>query len=366
MPRYLFPTPVSWGYPHLEVLALTTNTSYSVYRKFRPSNATSTQDWYPPGSDFEVVGGAVPSGNAVAVRPHRQGGNITDLYVTGGEGDVYEKWHGDDQMWSGFGPTSWDAIAHPGNAVSNPAIVSYDSLMDDVFVLAKGAHNSTIHNVRWDSRAWGSYNDLGGGDMQFTPAAVSWDGVPVDVFGVSLANNHLFHTYAANGTTWTTFNGGASTFEDLGGFCTSSPVVISRGKGLIDVFARGGDGGLWYLSYNGSWSNWTLISGNATIQGQPDALSWDANRIDIFAWGSDDALLTKTFNAQTNQWTPSDRFNQIGTGLSGPPKSVSDATGSMHVVVYLLYGGVGWKAWNMSAGGTWPSGDFVNLGTPVF
>jgi hypothetical protein len=122
--------------------------------------------------------------------------------------------------------------------------VKYDEPIDDVFVLAKGARNSTIHNVRWDNGVWGAYNDLGGGDMQFTPAAVLWDGTRVDVFGVSLANNHLFHTYTADGTAWATCNGGSSTFEALRGFLTSSAVVLSRGKGLLDVFARGGDRGI--------------------------------------------------------------------------------------------------------------------------
>jgi hypothetical protein len=120
-----------------------------------------------------------------------------------------------------------------------------------------------------------------------------------------------------DGTTWATFNGGTSAFEDHGGFLTSSPVVLSRGKGLLDVFARGGYAGLWRFSYNGTWSPWTSISGNVTIQGQPDALSWDLNRINVFTWGSDNALLTKTFNARTDQWTPSSGFHQIETGLSG-------------------------------------------------
>ena len=299
-----------------------------------------------------------------------QGDNVTHLYITEDDGNVYEKLHSNDQVWSGWngnsGPGSWTPIADPGAAVSAPVIVSHVELVNDVFVLAKGTRNSTIHNKRWANGVWGNYSDLGGGDMQFTPAAVSWDGTRVDVFGVSLANNHLFHTYAGDGTTWAIFNGGASNFEDLGGFYTSSPVAVSRAKGFLDVFARGGDGGLWQLSYNGSWSPWTLISSNTTIQGQPDALSWDANRIDIFAWGSDNSLLTKSFNAQTGQWTPSDRFDQIGTGLSGPPKSVSDAAGSMHVFVYGLYGSVAWKQWNISAGGKWPTGDFVVLGTPIF
>jgi hypothetical protein len=368
---YLYPTAVSWGYPHLEVLALTANTSYSVYRKFRPSNATSNDDWYPHGSDLELVGGAVPNASfSVAVRSRTGGENVTDLYHTGAGGTLYEKSHGDDEFWSGFsgadGPDWWQPLTHSANAVSGVAVAAYEEVQDDLYVLAKGAHNSTIHNVRRTNGVWGPYNDLGGADMRHTPAAVSWDGTRVDVFGIGSANNHLLHTYAADGTTWATFNGGASEFEDLGGFCTTSPVVSSRAKGLLDVFARGGDGGLWHLAYNGTWAPWTLISGNVTIQGQPDALSWDANRIDLFAWGSDNSLLTKSYDAQTNQWTPSDGFDQIGKGLSGPPKSVSDAEGSMHVFVYLLYGGVGWKSWNTSAGSTWLSGDFVNLGTPIF
>jgi hypothetical protein len=107
------------------------------------------------------------------------------------------------------------------------------------------------------------------------------------------------------------------------------------GEGVLDVFACGGDGRLWQLSYNGSWSLWTLISGNARIQGQPDALSWDANRINVFVRGPGNDLLTKTFNVQTNVWTPGDEINQIGMGLSGPSKSASD------VFVHLLYDGVG-------------------------
>jgi hypothetical protein len=104
MARYLFPTPVTWGYPHLEVLALTENATFSVYQKYRPSNAMSTQGWYPHVSDFEPVGGSsLPSGNAVAVRSRRQGGNTTGLYINGSEGDVYEKWHGDDQVWNRYG-----------------------------------------------------------------------------------------------------------------------------------------------------------------------------------------------------------------------------------------------------------------------
>ena len=185
-------------------MALTTNISSAIYRKYRPSNVTSSQDWYPRGSDFEPVGGGVNIGSSVAVRSRTQGGNTTDVYATGVDGKVYKKWHSNDQVWNGLnrntGPGAWELVTN-GAAISAPAIVLYDEFVDDVFILAKGAHNSTIHNIRWTNGVWSSYNDLGGGDMQFTPAAVSWDGVRVDVFGVSSTNNHLFHTYIGDGTT---------------------------------------------------------------------------------------------------------------------------------------------------------------------
>jgi len=201
--------------------------------------------------------------------------------------------------------------------------------------------------------------------MQFTPAAVSWDGVRIDVFGVGAASNHLFHTYW-DGTSWATFNDGATTFVDLGGFCTSTPVVVTRAPRLLDVFTRGGDGGLWHLSLNGTWSSWNSISGNTTIQDQPDAISWDAKRIDVFARGSDNSMLTKSFNASTGLWNPAAGFDIIGRGLNGPPRSISDAYGSMHVFAYGSYNALVWKNWSVSAGAVWPTGDFVNLGTPPF
>ncbi|KAK3935070.1 fucose-specific lectin [Diplogelasinospora grovesii] len=368
--RYLFPTAVSWGYPHLEVLALTPDTRYSVYRKFRNSNATSDSDWKPAGGGFETVGGQINSGSSIAARSQTFGYNATDIFITGNDGGVYTKRHLSDENWDWDSrttsvPDSWWEVDSK-TAVSAPAVVTYNDLVIDMFVLANGSHN-TIHHSQWTNASgwWANFDDLGGGDMQFVPAAVSWDGTRIDVFGISAANNHLFHNWW-DGKSWQTFNGGLSAFEDLGGFCTSSPVAISRATGTLDVFTRGGDGGLWHLAYNGSWSAWTRIGGNTTIQAQPDALSWEADRIDVFAWGSDNSLLTTTFHVSTSQWTPADGFEAIGSDLSGPPKSVSDAAGSMHVFAYGSQGDLVWKSWNSSTGGKWPTGDFVQLGTPPF
>jgi hypothetical protein len=57
---------------------------------------------------------------------------------------------------------------------------------------------------------------------------------------------------------WTDITG----WLKLGGYLTSSLGARSRSSGKIDVFVRGGDNGLWQLSYNnGAWETWTSIGG---------------------------------------------------------------------------------------------------------
>jgi len=86
----------------------------------------------------------------VAVRSRTQGGNTTDVYVMGEGGGVYRKWHSNDQVWNGLnrnsGPGAWELVTN-GAAISALAIVLYNKLIDDVFVLAKGVHNNTIHTI---------------------------------------------------------------------------------------------------------------------------------------------------------------------------------------------------------------------------
>lgn len=102
----LAPTAVSWGYPHLEIFALTKNTTYSVYRKYRNVNATSDDDFVPAGREMELVGGGVESGNTPAIAVNTR---ITEDSVTyrteihtNGKGVGYRKFHDDNQVWVSF------------------------------------------------------------------------------------------------------------------------------------------------------------------------------------------------------------------------------------------------------------------------
>jgi hypothetical protein len=368
--RYLFPSPVSWGYPHMEVLVLSTNERYSVYRKFRNANATSPTDWKPSGRSLERVGGIVPNGANIAVRAWQGQGNRTDIYVRSDDSLVYRKSHNDDQNWTG-GVDEWEPI-NRGTLVSQPAVLQVNQGRSELVALATGARTTiTYQTGGTDISTWSAVENLGGGGMQFDAAIVSWGGGRRDVFGVSATTNRLMHTFRDSAAgPWATFSGGAAAFEDLGGFLTTTPVVISRANGTLDVFGRGGDGGLWHLAYEGDrWAPWRLVSGQTKIQAQPDALSWEENRIDIFVWGTDGSALTTTLRRfPDGRWEPdqgSKVFNQIGTGLTGPPKAISDRPGSLHLFAYGQAGKLLWKHNEnaQDASRAWPA-DFVDLGTP--
>jgi hypothetical protein len=119
------------------------------------------------------------------------------------------------------------------------------------------------------------------------------------------------------------------------------------------------------LGQTGPWSNWPSISGNTSVQAEPEEISWGANRIDVFAWGVDNSLLHKSFDGTKRRWTPSDGFEILGDSLAGPPKGVSDVAGSLHVISFSRFGSVQHISFNQTLG-IWSSeGSMDNLGMPV-
>ncbi|KAK7978412.1 fucose-specific lectin [Apiospora saccharicola] len=118
----LAPTAVPWGYPHLEVYALTRNTTNSVYRKWRGMNAPSESDFTPAGRDMALVGGDVDTTIApsIAVIPHlylpggSKGYNKTEVHIYGHHGQTgYYKFHSVDEIM-----TPWGYLSPPSGATS--------------------------------------------------------------------------------------------------------------------------------------------------------------------------------------------------------------------------------------------------------
>lgn len=354
----LAPTAISWGYPHLEIFAVTNNDTSSVYRKYRNENATSETDFLPGGSEMELVGGGIDTNLAPSIAVnHRiadKSQNRTEIHING-KRSGYRKFHDENQIWSGEGdPTHWDGFGDI-ELISAPVEVQYEPTIEQmkVFYLSKGDSGLAAQYFQYfPEDGWSNLIQVEGPDLQpMTPAVVAWnsDDTRLDLFAVSRANSHLLHaTYASETSKW-------SDYEDLEGFITTSPVALSRTPGTLDVFARGGDAGLWYISYNDEkWANWTRISGDTKIQGAPDAISVDEDSLDVFAWGEDGSMLYKSFDVTSKTWEPEDGFQVVGDDkLSGPPKAMSDGPGRVNVFAYNEDNELIWQKFRGAAEDNW-------------
>jgi peptidoglycan/xylan/chitin deacetylase (PgdA/CDA1 family) len=152
---------------------------------------------------------------------------------------------------------------------------------------------------------WSAWASLGG-QLNSSPAAVSWGNGRIDVF-VNM-NSSLWHKWY-NGGTW-------SSWESLGGQFASNtgPAVSSWAAGRLDVFAVGTDNRLWHKYYQNSWSGWESLGGNCTSS--PAATSSTSGRIDVFAPGTDDAIWQRAYSSNAwGGWTS--RGGQIAAG-TGP------------------------------------------------
>src|SRR5271156_2851182 len=91
---YLFPTSVSWGYPHLEVFALSDGDV--PYWKWK--NSSSSDPWNPQGNSLESLNGqtaAFENGLAAIAR----GFGIVDIFCAGTDYALYHKYHSEDLQW---------------------------------------------------------------------------------------------------------------------------------------------------------------------------------------------------------------------------------------------------------------------------
>ncbi|KAK7924380.1 hypothetical protein PG985_006434 [Apiospora marii] len=348
------PTAISQGYPHLEVFAVSNSKSNSVYRKYRNSNASSEADFLPGGGlEMELVGGGIDRDKtpsiAVSWRNYKPQENRTEVHMSGTfNSKVYRKYHdqggGANDAWKPNGTDQWDYFS-TGNWESSPTQVRYSpehSLMGTLY-LCRAQPGLGVCFWQWTpENDWSPSGSAlaGPSDLQpwAAPAAVAWAGDDrrLDVFAVSRVNNHLVHTWrdADNAVgTW-------ASWEDLKGFVTTPPVAVSRAAGVLDVFVRGGDGGLWHLGFQeGKWAGWERVSGaGIQIQGQPEAISTGADTIDVFAWGIKGELLHKKLDNRADpKWSPAadGGFDTIlDKGLSGPPRAVTDGTGDIHLLAY--------------------------------
>lgn len=238
----VYPTAISYGFPHLEVIALASNRS-SVWRKYRPVNATALDSFEPPGGLHLIgsgrdlsqsaslsVGGRLTSDTVTGTLVNR-----TEIHLADSGGAGYRKYHDDTDPWTGS-EASWDPFPHNLLFLGAPTQVTtfHPGLeLMKTFAIAQGEAGSGIWYLeyylpnRWQApvRIPSVGSEL---HAWAPPAAVAWNGddTRLDVMVVSSLTNRLLrvykdHTAASSNAAW-------SEPEDLGGFITTPPVLISR------------------------------------------------------------------------------------------------------------------------------------------
>ena len=319
----------------------------SSYWKWRNS---STSNWKPSNSTFKnLAGAAAPFEQSMAAVA--RGSVDVDIFVIGTHSDLWHTYHEIDSAWD----AAWENLG--GVLTTGPAAVSWSPERIDVFALGD-APAFELFQMTWTyPNGWKSWYGIGGRWETFTPTPVTWGPNRLHVFVVDPDTSSLHHVWW-EGSDWQ--------FEDLGGYCTSRPTAVSRNAGTLDVIVRGGDAGLWHLSYQqSSWGEWQSLDSGTSIQSEPEAITCASSNVELFAWSDDGTLLHKSGSVLDGDitWAPSKGYEVVGNGLAGPPKSVCDGEQSVDVFAYLDNGQVGQRTWDRALK-TWsPSDGFELLGS---
>ena len=147
------------------------------------------------------------------------------------------------------------------------------------------------------------------------PAAVTTTGTRVylSVIGTDKA---LWQTYTdvdsrGRPTTW-------AAWQSLGGTLTTAPTAASSARGTLAVAARGGDGALWYRTFNGTtWSGWASAGGLSIAAPALDVVDSGTYRLAVA--GTDGAVWTRrlTPTGGGTAWSPLALTAGFAPGLSG-------------------------------------------------
>ncbi len=264
------------------------------------------------GSSFSVWTdlGAIPGAGTVSDPASVSwGSGRLDIVVRRGSTIYIKTWV------SGVGFGAWQSLGTPGSTpASSPAIASWGANRLDVFV--RGTNNQLYWkkctaNCNGNSGTWSGWSAIAGGTLLGRPTAVGREPGVVDVFihgmdhklwGVEMINDSWSGFYLAN-------NGGTLQWDAScpGGiaadqeFHCSSPAVMSRGPGKLDVLIRGQDDQMWITSWASpapSWTGYAALGGVLTSSPAGIAKARTTDRIDTFV------LMAEEYDLSTVAYGP--------------------------------------------------------------
>lgn len=228
--------------------------------------------------------------------------------------------------------SGWQSLG--GIVEWNPYVVSEEP--GNLIAFYRGRDTQTWYR-EFKNGVWTSHISLGG-IATSSPIAVSWGPGHVAVFARGQARD-LYYRQRTGGT-WTAWTGLGGSIGI--GTTVPDPVVVSRGAGLMDVFANQ-NGRIYQISYNGgSWSAWRALPPMpaGVAQSEPGAAATSGGALVVFARGgpiSTHPLLAQPMYKTTSldggvTWTAWEQV--IGSSTSpnngaGNPEAAANAYGGV-------------------------------------
>jgi len=316
--------------------------------------------WMPMGTGRET-GSSTSTGttpNQIITSPLTvaayQDGRL-DAFGRGPDGGL---WHSStippDYGWAGW-------IALGGLVTSNLAVAAGQDGQLHVFVRGRDGklwerEQDTSGNVGAES-GWRSWGARGSKVITSAPAAALNSGGLVEVFARGIDGGLMRIRLTARGS------GVASEWESLGGILAGNPVVQRGQDGHLEVFARGPEGALWHLyetAPGGSWSAWESLGG--TFIGDPAVTSNRDRGLQAFVRWTDNGLRDIWQAGPYGSWSA---WNPLpGTpALSSDPAATSDQDGWMNVFARGTDNTL-WQCHQSAADWQWASLGGVLLGFP--
>ncbi len=298
-------------------------------------------DWrieVPPTRAWALMGNELISGVGVSSwKPE-----VMDLFVRGTDNLLYYKWYDSNNggWMQGYKQLGGGQISFSPVAVSGGG-----SDLIDVFARGIGANDGVYHKI-WQQGIWSGWQRLGSMDTLSGPG-LSWEpGRHLDVFVRGTDNALYVHQYNPN-------DGWVGPWQ-LDGQISSSPAAIALVNGPVHVFARGTDNALWHRWYDNGWQNWESLGGpiggqiSSDPESGPSVSSWGPRRLDVFVRGTDNAVWRKWSDDGGVRWS---NWESLGGTITSSPASISRAPNLIEVFVrgtdsklyHIWWDGTAWR-----------------------
>lgn len=225
-----------------------------------------------------IPGKAFSGAPAVRCSVNDDGRSMIEVQAIGFDGRLWRNYNSltDVDVWSGW-QRDTPFAARVGSA---PAFAQFDRPYLR-HILVKGQDGYLYDEYQSPGGSWSAWRNLGAA-ISYDPAAVMQAAGHLDV--VYATARGLMHRFWENGIWYAPVPVPGSQYV------YSSPEVISRGPGSMDLFVRGGGNTLLHASWtNAGWGAWENLGG--AITSGPGAATYASNaRMMVFARWSDGSL----------------------------------------------------------------------------